>query len=209
MNTHSLTPESSHVPVMLSEVIKLCAPLKGGNYLDCTFGGGGYTKEILNFPKTSVTALDRDKFVINIANNIKKKFPKRFNFFHEKFSNLNKLNLDKKFDVIIFDLGLSSFQLQDFSRGFSFKSKDKLDMSMGLTSLSAEDIINNFKENDLKMILKILGEENEASKIVKNIIKKRSIKKILNVKELVQIIEHSKKKITKKKLMLALKLFKL
>ena len=207
MNTHSLTPESSHVPVMLSEVIKLCAPLKGGNYLDCTFGGGGYTKEILNFPKTSVTALDRDKFVINIANNIKKKFPKRFNFFHEKFSNLNKLNLDKKFDVIIFDLGLSSFQLQDFSRGFSFKSKDKLDMSMGLTSLSAEDIINNFKENDLKMILKILGEENEASKIVKNIIKKRSVKKILNVKELVQIIEHSKKKDYKKKINVSTKTF--
>ena len=65
--------EFSHFPVMLSEVLKISSPLNGGNFVDCTFGGGNYTKEILKFPKTSVQALDRDKKVLSIAEDLKKK----------------------------------------------------------------------------------------------------------------------------------------
>ena len=93
----------------------------------------------------------------------------------------------------MFDLGLSSIQLNNMDRGFSFKSKKKLDMSMGLTSISAEEVINNLSPEKLKSIIKILGEEKDASKIVKNIIKSRSIKKISRVNELVDIITKSKK----------------
>ena len=207
MNTLKSLLEYAHVPVLLSEVIKLCSPHKGGNFLDCTFGGGGYTKALLDLPETNVSALDRDKFVITYANDLKKKFPNRFNFFHEKFSNLDKINFEKKFDVIIFDLGLSSFQLQDLSRGFSFKSKDKLDMKMGLSNLTAAEVINDFKEDSLKRVLKILGEKHEASKIVKNIIKKRENKKISNTNELVDIIEKKKKKNYKKKINASTKTF--
>ena len=155
MNVPTSSLEDSHFPVMLEEVINTCRPEEGGNFLDCTFGGGGYTEAILNFPNTHVTSFDRDKFVINIANNLKKKYPDRFKFYHEKFSNLDKVISKKNnIDYIIFDLGISSFQLMDLSRGFSFKSKDKIDMKMGLSAISAEDVINNYEESKLKLILK-------------------------------------------------------
>ena len=75
-------------------------------------------------------------------------------------------------DIIIFDLGLSSIQLNDLKRGFSFKSNENLDMSMGLNEISAQDVINNLSELELKLIIKIFGEEKEAAKIAKNIVKK-------------------------------------
>ena len=81
-------------------------------------------------------------------------------------------------DVIIFDLGLSSIQLNDLKRGFSFKSNEDLDMSMGLNKISAQDVINELSELELKLIIKIFGEEKEASRIAKNIVKSRSKKKL-------------------------------
>ena len=198
MNKFNSSPGVLHYPVMLNEVIKLCNPQKGGNYLDCTFGSGGYSKKILKFKNTNVTALDRDKTVNLIAEDLKKKYPKRFNFFNEKFSNLDKIKFSKKFDVIIFDLALSSMQLKDYSRGFSFKSKDKLDMNMGLSSRSAEFVINNYKEKDLNSIIKIFGDEKESLRIAKSIVRYRSTNKITKVNQLVEIIEKSKKNFSKK-----------
>ena len=96
-------------------------------------------------------------------------------------------------DTIIFDLGLSSLQLKNLSRGFSFHSKDELDMTMGLSDFSAKEAVNNLGEIQLKSIIKILGEEKEAKIIAKNIVKARSDKKITKVNELVKIIEKSKK----------------
>jgi len=208
MNAPKPSLETSHFPVMIKEVIELCAPLKGGNFIDCTFGGGGYTKELLKFPNTKVISLDRDNFVEKKANIFKKKYASRFIFYNEKFSNLNKvIEKNTKVDAIIFDLGVSSFQLSDMKRGFSYKSKERIDMSMGLTSLSAEEVINNYGEDNLKLIIKILGEEKEASKIVRNIIRARKIKKITKVSELVNIIEKSKKKNYKKKINVCTKTF--
>ena len=97
---------------------------------------------------------------------------------------LDKVLKKKKVDIIIFDLGLSSIQLNNLNRGFSFKSKNKLDMAMGLNNISAQEAINNLSEKHLKLIIKILGEETEASNIAKNIIKARSEKKITKVNEL-------------------------
>ena len=186
--------EYSHFPVMLEEVIKIFSLNNGGNYLDCTFGGGGYSKKLLTFPKTKVVAIDRDKFVLNLAKDLKKKYPNRFDFYQKKFSEVNTFLSDKKFDGAIFDLGLSSIQLNNLKRGFSFKSKQSLDMSMGLTTLSAEEVINEYSPQKLFLIIKILGEEKEAARIVKNIIKARSTNKITKVDQLVEIIEKSKKK---------------
>ena len=91
------------------------------------------------------------------------------------------------------DKGLSSIQLNNLKRGFSFNSKEKLDMSMGLSTNSAEEVVNNFSEQKLKSIIKILGEEKDASKIARNIIKTRLVKKITKVDQLVAIIKKSKK----------------
>ena len=190
-NTSSLV--SSHFPVMLDEVIKISSPSDGGIYIDCTFGGGGYSKRLLKFPKTIVKGLDRDKKVEEIGKELEKKFPKRFKFHQIIFSQLDSVSKEDV-DTIIFDLGLSSIQLNDLDRGFSFKSTERLDMSMGLNQVSAQDAINNLSELNLKLIIKILGEEKEAARIAKNIVKFRNKKKIIKVEDLVQIIEKSKKK---------------
>ena len=185
--------EYSHFPVMLSEVIKVSTPSKGGFFVDCTFGGGGYSSEFLKFSKTKVVGIDRDPSVISIAKKIEKKFKKRFKFYQSKFSLIDQIT-NHKADIIVFDLGISSIQLNNLERGFSFKSNKKLDMTMGLSDLSAEKVVNNLSENQLKLIIKIFGEEKDASRIAKNIVKARLEKKITKVDELVKIIEKSKKR---------------
>mgnify|MGYP001219043451 CR=1 FL=1 len=193
MNNRTSSLEFSHFPVMLDEIIKISSPSNGGKFIDCTFGGGGYSKQLLKFPKTLVKGLDRDKKVKNIGKELEKKFPQRFKFYQVKFSQLNEVSKDNV-DVILFDLGLSSIQLNDLERGFSFKSTKNLDMSMGLSKISAEDVINNLSELDLKSIIRILGEEKEAARIARNIVKFRQQRKITKVNDLVEIIEKSKKK---------------
>ena len=199
MKTQTSSLELSHFPVMLSEIIKISNPAKGGFFIDCTFGGGSYSKALLKFSKTEVISFDRDSAVIPIGKKLEQKFKKRFKFYHLKFSQINTV-LAKEADAIIFDLGLSSIQLNNLQRGFSFKSKDKLDMSMGLTDISAEEVVNKFSELELKSIIKIFGEEKEASKIARNIVISRKNEKITRVDELVRIIEKSKKKIFSKKI---------
>ena len=193
MNNQTTSLEFSHIPVMLNEVLKISSPSTKKKFIDCTFGGGGYSKEILKFSETIVKAIDRDNKASSIARELKRKFPQRFEFYQLKFSQLDKISNDLV-DAIIFDLGLSSIQLDDLDRGFSFKSEKKLNMMMGLNEISALDAINNLSEVDLRLIIKILGDEKEASKIAKNIVKYRNNKKITNTSDLVKIIETSKKK---------------
>ena len=168
MKTQTPSLEFSHFPVMLSEIIKISSPHKGGIFVDCTFGGGGYTKALLKFPKVKIIGIDRDNASIPFAKEVEKNFNKRFEFYNLKFSQIDKI-IKKNVDVIIFDLGLSSIQLKNLKRGFSFKSKEKLDMNMGFSNLSAEDAVNNLSQEELKLVIKILGEEKEASIIARNI----------------------------------------
>ena len=193
MNNQTTSLEYSHFPVMLNEIINISSPSKGGKFVDCTFGGGGYSKEILKFPKTNVQAFDRDKKTLILSKKLKKEYPNRFKFNQIKFSQLASVLTDNV-DVVIFDLGLSSIQLNDLDRGFSFKSKKDLDMAMGLNDISALEAVNNLGEGDLRSIIKIFGEEMEASKIAKNIVRYRNQKRITSTSTLVQIIEKSKKK---------------
>ena len=192
--------ELSHFPVMLEEVIKICSPQSGGVYVDCTFGAGGYSKKILQYSNTQVIAFDRDKFVLRIAKKLQNDFPKRFNILNKKFSDLDMFVSEGSADAAIFDLGLSSMQLNNLDRGFSFRSKKNLDMSMGLSDMSAENVVNNFSERKLKSIIKFLGEEDEASIIAKNIIKTRIKKRITKVNQLVDIIKKSKRRNYKNKI---------
>ena len=180
MNTITTSLEKKHYPVMLDKVIQACSLTRKDQLIvDCTFGGGGYSKELLKISNNKIVALDRDNSAIKRANDLKKIFPSKFIFYNEKFSNLDKIiKKENKPNIIIFDLGLSTLQLQDYSRGFSFKSNEKIDMQMGLSKISAEDVINTLDEKNLKMIIKILGEEKEANKIAKNIVKARSTKRI-------------------------------
>ena len=198
--------EEKHLPVMLNEVIKICSPQSSGVYLDCTFGAGGYSKAILKFKGTKVVALDRDHRVKKIADKLKEKFHSRFSFHTKRFSDLDKISTNK-LDAVIFDLGISSMQLDDLSRGFSFKSNSELDMSMGLSNNTLKNVINKYDVTDLKNILKFLGDEEDAGKIAKNIIIQRGHKSIVTTNELVEIIKKSKKKDFKKKIDASTKTF--
>jgi 16S rRNA (cytosine1402-N4)-methyltransferase len=194
MNATMSLEKSKHYPVMLNQVLSIISPQHGGTFIDCTFGGGGYSQAILKFPGTKVLAIDRDKLTQKYANNLAKKFPKRFNFFQEKFSNLNKVahhSLNPK--AIIFDLGLSSFQLLDQERGFSFESRNFLNMEMGINEYSAYDIINTFDKEQLATIIKVFGEEKDGKIIANKIDKYRSIKPIKTSRELSFIIQDAKK----------------
>ena len=199
MNNQTSSLEFSHFPVMLNEVLKISFPSDEKTFIDCTFGGGGYSREILKFRNTKVQAIDRDKKALLIARDFEKKFPERFKFYQLKFSKLDTIS-EEYVDVVIFDLGLSSIQLDDFDRGFSFNSNKKLNMKMGLNNTSALEALNNLSEKNLKLIIKILGDEKEASKIAKNIVKFRNEKKIINTSDLVNIIKKSKKKIYSNKI---------
>ena len=207
MNNHTSSLEFSHFPVMLNEVLKITSPFNGGKYIDCTFGGGGYSREILKIPKTKITAIDRDKNIKPLAQELEKKHPERFKFYQIKFSQLDTIS-NENVDAIIFDLGLSSIQLNNLDRGFSFKSNKKLNMEMGLNEISAFDAINNLSETDLKFIIKFLGDEEDAKKIARNIVKFRKNKKIITTDELVKIIQESKKKNFTKKINPCTKTFK-
>ena len=167
MNATMSLEKKEHYPVMLNQLLSIISPQRGGTYIDCTFGAGGYSEEILKFSNTKVIALDRDQLSESYANPLLKKFPKRFNFFRDKFSNLNKL-AEKKLNpkAIIFDLGLSSLQLSDRKRGFSFESENFLNMEMGINDYSTYDVINSLDKEQLGLIIKILGEEKEGKRIV-------------------------------------------
>ena len=96
MNATMSLDRTKHYPVMLDQILSIISPQHGGTFIDCTFGGGGYSRAILKFPGTKVVAIDRDKLTQKYANTLLKKFPKRFNFFQNKFSNLNKIIKSRK-----------------------------------------------------------------------------------------------------------------
>ena len=143
-------------------------------------------------------ALDRDNYVTGKANKFKRSILNQDFYFLIKFSQLDLVST-KKFDAIIFDLGLSSIQLDDLSRGFSFKSKNELNMSMGQTE-DCKEVLNNYSYKDLKENNKNFRDEGEATKIAKNISYRAKIHEITTTDELVQIIKRSKKKNYKKKI---------
>ena len=185
MNATMSLEKIKHHPVMLDQVLNIISPQHGGTFIDCTFGGGGYSKAILKYPNTRVFAMDRDKSMQKYANDLLKKFPKRFNFFQNKFSNLNKIiekNLNPR--VVIFDLGLSSFQLSDEKRGFSFNSKNFLSMQMGINKYSAYDVVNVLDKKNLSNIIKVLGEEKDGRLIASKIVQYRKKKINKNAKRI-------------------------
>jgi len=197
MNATMLLEKTKHYPVMLDQILSIISPQRGGTFIDCTFGGGGYSEGILKYPKTKVFAIDRDESTKVYANSLEKRFPERFSFSLDKFSNLKKifnLNSNSKVRGIIFDLGLSSLQLADEKRGFSFNSKRSLSMEMGLNEYSAFEVVNNLEKKKLFNLIKILGEEKEAKAIVNQIVKYREKKTINTSEEFASIINKAKKK---------------
>ena len=181
-----------HKPVMINEVIKYLGCKENENYIDATFGAGGYSKAILENAKCNIIAIDRDDNVKKFADILSEKYGSRFKFFNNKFSEISsiaKISTISKFDGIIYDFGVSSMQLDDKDRGFSFDSNKKLDMRMNKDNpISAYEVVNNMKEDELSRIIKTYGEERKAKLIAKKIVESRAIKEITYCNELADII---------------------
>ena len=151
MEATIVSDKSKHYPVLLKEIISIISPQYGGTFIDCTFGQGGYTKEILKFSNTKVIAIDRDIESKKIADQIKKNSADRFLFKNMKFSQLTNLKLkNENIKGVFFDLGYSLNQMKDHTKGLSFNSKGQLNMKLGLNDFSAKEVINKLSFNDLQ-----------------------------------------------------------
>ena len=186
--------ENLHNSVMINEIISFLPLKKSINVIDATFGGGGYSKTILEkFNVNQLLAIDRDPISKIFAKEIESKFS-NFTLINDKFSRIeeivnNSKFKDKKFDIILFDIGTSSNQIDNAQRGFSFNKSGPLDMRMGASDKKAYDIINNYEEKNLADIIYQYGEERYSRVIAKEIVKNRKIKFISDTIELSNIIK--------------------
>ena len=185
-----------HISVLLKESIDSLNIKEDGIYVDCTLGYAGHSSEILKrIKKGHLYAFDQDKIAIAAANEKLAKISSNYTIIKSNFVNLknrlNELGIDKV-DGILFDLGVSSPQLDEDERGFSYHKDARLDMRMDLDSnFSAWDVVNTYSEKDLARILFTYGEEKYGNSIAKNIVKARENKSIDTTFELVDIIKKS------------------
>lgn len=176
-----------HIPVMLQEVLTALKPQKGEVYVDATFGNGGYTKAILETADCKVIALDRDPTVKIRVNEFKNMYGDRFEFRAGQFGNFADL-VPEKINGAVFDIGVSSMQLDEAERGFSFSKEGALDMRMSQDGISAKDIVNSYDEKALADLIYQYGEERKSRQIAKRIAEYRQNKKIETTTELAEII---------------------
>ena len=185
--------EFKHIPVMLEECLDGLNLKDNGVYVDATIGGAGHSIEILKRTKnTYLVGIDQDEEAIEASGNRLKEYSGRFTLVHDNFKNLpqilEKLNI-KEVDGILIDLGVSSHQLDDKSRGFSFSADASLDMRMNKqNALTAKEVVNTYSEEKLKKIIYDYGEERFAGAIARHIVlarKERPIETTLELKNLI------------------------
>jgi len=181
-----------HIPVMVPEILKYLEVSSGGRYIDCTLGEGGHTKSLLEAsnPGGEVLGIDADHEAIEVSKNRLEEYGERFIYDNSNFKNIKKIAMKSKFvpcHGILFDLGVSSLQLDKESRGFSFRRKAPLDMRFSINqTLTAQDVLNTFSESEISDILYQYGEERQSRKIAKLIIENRPLS---NADELSDLIK--------------------
>jgi 16S rRNA (cytosine1402-N4)-methyltransferase len=177
-----------HIPVMLAEVIDALAPASGQVILDGTFGAGGYTSAILD-AGANVIALDRDPNAIAGGKALVDASSGRLVLIHSRFSALADHAPHAGLDGVVLDIGVSSMQIDEAERGFSFQRNGPLDMRMSQAGVSAADVVNRAKVNDLIRIFGFLGEEKQAGRIARAIEKRRAEKPFETTRDLAGLIE--------------------
>ncbi len=184
-----------HIPVLLNEVLDLVCIKREGTYIDCTVGEGGHSEAILDVihPKGFLVGIDCDESVLETTEGRLKKFAGSFKLVHDNFFNIidicNRLNI-KAVDGIILDVGISSYQIDNPERGFSFNKDGPLDMRMDRSSnLTAQSLINNSSYDELTKIFFEYGEERYSRKIASKIIAERNKRPIQTTFELVSTIK--------------------
>ncbi len=183
-----------HIPVMSKEVFEVISPKNGDIVVDCTIGTGGHAEELLKMisPNGRLIGIDRDIDSLSIARDRLNNFHNNLELVHDDFRNLdvvlNKLHI-KQVDAFLFDLGVSSFQLDNPERGFSLKALGPLDMRLDKESyISAYDLVNHLSEQEISSILKTFGEERFHNRIASFLVKERSTGPISTTRDLADII---------------------
>lgn len=183
-----------HLPVMLKEVISSLNLKPCGIVLDATIGGGGHAQEILKriMPGGILIGIDQDEAALKIAQDLLKDFQGSFKLVHDNFRNLDKVlsreNI-KYLDAAVFDLGVSSYQIEDRDRGFSIRYGGRLDMRMNPDlNITAHDIVNRYNEHSLSDLIGKYGEEHFSSRIARFIVNARARKPIDTSEELAAVI---------------------
>ena len=177
-----------HIPVLLTPVLDTLLNEKGGVYIDGTFGAGGYTRAILNAnPNNRVVGFDRDPNAVETAQKTVQGFEGRFRFVHDCFGNMAQ-HVTEQVDGIVLDIGVSSMQIDEPERGFSFRFDGPLDMRMAQAGLSAKDVVNTFKEQEIADIIFKYGEEKASRRIAAAIVRARAEKEITTTAQLADIV---------------------
>lgn len=188
--TARATPsDSPHIPVLLRPLLQAVAPVEG-RWLDGTFGAGGYARGLLDAGADEVIGVDRDPAVFEMAEEWAGGYGDRLKLVQGTFSRLDE-HAGGPLDGVVLDLGVSSMQLDQPERGFSFMSDGPLDMRMSQEGQTAADLINNADEAELADILFHYGEERASRRIAREIVKARAEAPITRTRQLVQIIERS------------------
>jgi 16S rRNA (cytosine1402-N4)-methyltransferase len=186
-----MTVTASHIPVMLKEVVHALDVDKEKVYVDATFGRGGYSRALLSAADTKVVAIDRDPDAIASGQKLVSEFAPRLTLLQGPFGAMDVLLLGQQItqvDGITLDLGVSSPQIDDANRGFSFSHDGPLDMRMSRSGPSAADIVNEMHEDELADILFTLGEERLSRRVARYIIEARAKERITRTAQLAEII---------------------
>jgi 16S rRNA (cytosine1402-N4)-methyltransferase len=180
-----------HIPVLGRDAVSFLKPRNGGVYIDGTFGAGGYTRAILAAADCKVIGIDRDQTAIALGADLVEQAAGRLTLVEDRFSNLDAIARDAGYDAVdgvIFDLGVSSMQLDSAERGFSFRLDGPLDMRMSAEGPSAADVVNAASERDLAGIIYTLGEERHSRAVAHAIVNARTDEPITTTHDLAHIV---------------------
>ena len=176
-----------HIPVLLNEVLEALAPQAGKTYVDATFGNGGYSEALLKTADCRLIAVDRDPSVRPRAEELKSVYGSRFDFRPGRFGDIERL-IQEPVDGIVFDIGVSSMQIDQAERGFSYNKDAALDMRMSCTGISAADIVNTYGEKELADLIYRFGEERKSRRIAAKIVEARQTAPVATTRQLAEII---------------------
>jgi 16S rRNA (cytosine1402-N4)-methyltransferase len=185
------TPASRHIPVLGVEAVELLSPRDGGIYVDATFGAGGYSRMILAVPGTKVIGIDRDRTAISGGFDLVDGSAGRLTLVEDRFSNLAEVCAAQgvlAVDGIVMDVGVSSMQLDQAERGFSFRLGGPLDMRMGHDGPTAADVVASASEADLANVIYIFGEERHSRAVARAVVAARKEAPITTTRALADIV---------------------
>ena len=187
----SATSARPHFPVMLPEVLTALNISDDKTFIDGTFGAGGYSRAILRAGQTRLIAIDRDPNVVKTAESFDKEFGERFRLYQGTFSQLDAAANGELIHGVVLDIGVSSMQLDQAERGFSFMRSGPLDMRMSGQGLTAADAVNYLQHNDLIRIFQVYGEERRARRCADFIVRFREDKPFETTQELAELMEQA------------------